>query len=116
MSGRFKSNPFFLGMIKIIKDIKESVEAFPIIREGEGVTDHFTTFVHDEAVVFELRQVQTDEKGHNDTSYKHLYCMIDTDPFQSNYAFCDETSKVNLLINTRNKKDCGRSYPQTVSS
>ncbi len=86
MSGRFKSNPFFLGRIKIVKDIKESIETFSIISKREGITDHFTMFVHDETVMFELRQVQADETGHNDTSYKHLYCMIDTDPFQSNYV------------------------------
>ena len=44
-----------------------------------------------------------------------MYCLIDTCLSLSNYAFVIKPLRVNLLINTRIKKDCGRSYLQTVS-
>ena len=104
MSGRFKSNPFFMERIKIVKDIKESVETFSIISKREGIADHFTMFVYDETVVFKLRQVQADETGHNDTSYKHLYCMIDTCLFQSNYAFVMKPQGLTYLLTLERKR------------
>ena len=115
MSGRFKSNPFFLERIKIVKDIKESVETFSIISKREGITDHFTMFVHDETVVFELRQVQADETGHNDTSNNICTVWLTQILFRV-ITLLWWNLKVNLLINTQNKKDCGRSYFRTVSS